>query len=261
VRARAHTLILLPYIRAYRQREWVGEACARSGRLHTARIVNGDVCAFARVYIYSRGGASIARSTAMNDDRSEDDPIMDLWYSSWEQQCVEAIESEPDCESQLHNAKELYSQQMWMSFQTTASAIAQLYKGICLCFCDVTASRIFARYRLSFILSFPPSFRLFENVRDSPLRSSDHDRAMSLGNVVWVPFRVTSILSRCYKERIAQPCLSRRSRLIFNRSLDPRSFRLVQSRLTFPFFFSRSHIRYLLMGAFPNGRWHSHVVV
>ncbi|XP_011329848.1 UPF0472 protein C16orf72 homolog isoform X2 [Ooceraea biroi] len=64
----------------------------------------------------------------MNDDRSEDDSIMDLWYSNWEQQCVEAIESEPDYESQLHNEKELYSQQMWTSFQTTASAIAQLYK-------------------------------------------------------------------------------------------------------------------------------------
>lgn len=65
----------------------------------------------------------------MSDDRSEDDPIMDLWYSNWEQQCVEALESEPDYESQLHNEKELYSQQMWTKFQTTASAIAQLYKG------------------------------------------------------------------------------------------------------------------------------------
>ncbi|EFN63563.1 UPF0472 protein C16orf72-like protein [Camponotus japonicus] len=64
----------------------------------------------------------------MSDDRSEDDPIMDLWYSNWEQQCVEALESEPDYENQLHNEKELYSQQMWTKFQTTASAIAQLYK-------------------------------------------------------------------------------------------------------------------------------------
>lgn len=65
----------------------------------------------------------------MSDDRSEDDPIMDLWYSNWEQQFVEALESEPDYESQLHNEKEIYSQQMWTKFQTTASAIAQLYKG------------------------------------------------------------------------------------------------------------------------------------
>ena len=65
----------------------------------------------------------------MSDDRSDDDPIMDLWYSNWEQQCVGAIEAEPDYESQLHNEKEIYSQQIWSGFQTTASAIAQLYKG------------------------------------------------------------------------------------------------------------------------------------
>ncbi|XP_033323867.1 HUWE1-associated protein modifying stress responses isoform X2 [Megalopta genalis] len=65
---------------------------------------------------------------AMSEDRNEDDPIMDLWYSNWEQQCVEALEAEPDYETQLHSEKELYTQQMWTSFQTTASAIAQLYK-------------------------------------------------------------------------------------------------------------------------------------
>lgn len=65
----------------------------------------------------------------MSDERSDDDPIMDLWYSNWEQQCVEAIEAEPDYENQLHNEKELYSQQIWTGFQTTASAIAQLYRG------------------------------------------------------------------------------------------------------------------------------------
>ncbi|XP_011498307.1 PREDICTED: UPF0472 protein C16orf72 homolog [Ceratosolen solmsi marchali] len=64
----------------------------------------------------------------MSEDRSDEDSIMDLWYSNWEQQCVEAIEAEPDYESQLQGEKELYSQQIWSSFQTTATAIAQLYK-------------------------------------------------------------------------------------------------------------------------------------
>ncbi|KAH0540416.1 UPF0472 protein C16orf72 homolog [Cotesia glomerata] len=64
----------------------------------------------------------------MSDDRSDEDQIMDLWYSNWEQQCIATIESEPDYESQLHNEKEIYSQQIWTGFQTTASAIAQLYK-------------------------------------------------------------------------------------------------------------------------------------
>lgn len=65
----------------------------------------------------------------MSEDRSDEDPIMDLWYSNWEQQCVEALETEPDYENQLHNEKEIFSQQIWTGFQTTASAIAQLYKG------------------------------------------------------------------------------------------------------------------------------------
>ena len=72
---------------------------------------------------------SLEDGKPMNEDRSEEDPLMDLWYSNWEEQCVEALETEPDYETQLHNEKELYSQQMWTSFQTTASAIAQLYKG------------------------------------------------------------------------------------------------------------------------------------
>lgn len=87
----------------------------------------------------------------MSDDRSEDDPIMDLWYSNWEQQCVEALESEPDYENQLHNEKEIYSQQMWTKFQTTASAIAQLYKGDP----DVPTARAGAP-SLVLSFSFPP---------------------------------------------------------------------------------------------------------
>ncbi|OXU29840.1 hypothetical protein TSAR_010368 [Trichomalopsis sarcophagae] len=65
----------------------------------------------------------------MSEDRSDEDSIMDLWYSNWEQQCVEGIQAEPDYEGQLQGEKELYSQQIWSSFQTTATAIAQLYKG------------------------------------------------------------------------------------------------------------------------------------
>lgn len=65
----------------------------------------------------------------MSDDRIDEDPIMDLWYSNWEQQCIEAIEAEPDYERQMHAEKERLSQQLWTDFQTTASSIAQLYKG------------------------------------------------------------------------------------------------------------------------------------
>ena len=92
----------------------------------SVRVVNA--CGWARrVELIIR----VSRTTEprMSEDRSDEDPLMDLWYSNWEQQSVEALETEPDYEIQLHNEKELYSQQMWTSFQTTASAIAQLYKG------------------------------------------------------------------------------------------------------------------------------------
>lgn len=64
----------------------------------------------------------------MSEDR-EEDSLMDFWYTSWEQQCLAAIEEQPDYETQLHNQKEIFTQEIWSGFQTTASAIAQLYKG------------------------------------------------------------------------------------------------------------------------------------
>ena len=65
----------------------------------------------------------------MNEEKSDDDSIMDLWSSTWEQQCVQAIETGTDFETQLHSEREFYSQLLWANFQTTATAIAQLYKG------------------------------------------------------------------------------------------------------------------------------------
>lgn len=74
----------------------------------------------------------------MNEDRDkEDDPIVDFWIANWEQQCVQHLESEPDYEGQLQSERDLAHQKVWFSFQNTATAIAQLYKGensfICKC--------------------------------------------------------------------------------------------------------------------------------
>ncbi|XP_014207945.1 UPF0472 protein C16orf72 homolog [Copidosoma floridanum] len=60
----------------------------------------------------------------MSEDKSDED----FWVSNFEQQYVDTISAEPDYENQLHNEKELYCQQIWSNFQTTATAIAQLYK-------------------------------------------------------------------------------------------------------------------------------------
>lgn len=55
---------------------------------------------------------------------------MDLWLANWEQQCAEHLESEPDCEGQLHAERDRAIHNNWLLFQNTATSIAQLYKGI-----------------------------------------------------------------------------------------------------------------------------------
>lgn len=66
----------------------------------------------------------------MNEDRDrDDDSIVDFWIANWEEQCVEHLESEPDYEGQLQSERDLAHQKVWFSFQNTATAIAQLYKG------------------------------------------------------------------------------------------------------------------------------------
>ena len=56
--------------------------------------------------------------------------IMSEDWDEWEEQCVASIEAEPDFEQQFYNSKEHYTHQIWAEFHATASAIAQLYKGV-----------------------------------------------------------------------------------------------------------------------------------
>lgn len=67
----------------------------------------------------------------MSEDRDrEDDPLVDIWATNYEQQCLQQIESEPDFEVQLQSERDLANQKVWYMFQNTATSIAQLYKGI-----------------------------------------------------------------------------------------------------------------------------------
>jgi hypothetical protein len=67
----------------------------------------------------------------MSEDRErEDDPLMDIWATNYEQQCLQQVESEPDYEEQLQNERDLANQKVWYMFQNTATSIAQLYKGM-----------------------------------------------------------------------------------------------------------------------------------
>jgi len=58
----------------------------------------------------------------------EEDPVRDHWITKWEEQCIEELESEPDLQQQIQSDKDLAAQKLWMLFQNTATAIAQMYK-------------------------------------------------------------------------------------------------------------------------------------
>uniref|UniRef100_A0A1B6C174 Uncharacterized protein n=1 Tax=Clastoptera arizonana TaxID=38151 RepID=A0A1B6C174_9HEMI len=65
----------------------------------------------------------------MNSDRDRDEEsLTDVWFTNWEQQCIQHLESEPDYEGQLHNDRDLTTQKAWCNFQNTATSIAQLYR-------------------------------------------------------------------------------------------------------------------------------------
>ncbi|XP_022200928.1 UPF0472 protein C16orf72 homolog [Nilaparvata lugens] len=65
----------------------------------------------------------------MNDDRERDeDSLSDVWFTNWEQQCMQHLDSEPEYEGQLNSERDLSTQKAWYSFQNAAASIAQLYK-------------------------------------------------------------------------------------------------------------------------------------
>ncbi|XP_066153248.1 HUWE1-associated protein modifying stress responses [Euwallacea fornicatus] len=52
----------------------------------------------------------------------------ECWLSNWEQQCSDAIETQPDYDQNLAQENELFQRKVWTSFQDSATAIAQLYR-------------------------------------------------------------------------------------------------------------------------------------
>uniref|UniRef100_A0ABD2XM20 Uncharacterized protein n=1 Tax=Trichogramma kaykai TaxID=54128 RepID=A0ABD2XM20_9HYME len=103
-------------------------AATASFVIHTHRQQSSSSC-------FSRRRARIRAMN--NEERSDEEALVDMWYSQWEEQSVQSIESEPDYETQLHNEREYYTGQLWATFQTSATAISQLYKAKT-CFTDRT---------------------------------------------------------------------------------------------------------------------------
>lgn len=66
-------------------------------------------------------------------EREEDnhgDLSPDNWLNSFEEECIEELHSETNMEEALEKQQELAEQKLWLQFQNSATAIAQLYKGI-----------------------------------------------------------------------------------------------------------------------------------
>ncbi|XP_002740426.1 HUWE1-associated protein modifying stress responses-like [Saccoglossus kowalevskii] len=70
----------------------------------------------------------------MSDQKDrQDDSVGDLWVSNWEQQCLEQLENEANYDERLLADREDSTQKLWLSFQNSATAVAQLYKDRASC--------------------------------------------------------------------------------------------------------------------------------
>ena len=50
-------------------------------------------------------------------------------FSPLEEECIDLIESIPDSDAELEEERSLYEHKLWTTFQNSALAISQLYKG------------------------------------------------------------------------------------------------------------------------------------
>ncbi|XP_056634277.1 HUWE1-associated protein modifying stress responses [Diorhabda carinulata] len=59
----------------------------------------------------------------MNGESGEDN-----WLTSWEQQCADSLEEQPNFEQNLISETNNFQTKIWSSFQDSAAAVAQLYR-------------------------------------------------------------------------------------------------------------------------------------
>ncbi|XP_039255937.2 HUWE1-associated protein modifying stress responses-like [Styela clava] len=60
--------------------------------------------------------------------RKEQEHVPGNWFSTWEEQLLVEADNDPSFEAQFNNYQRHTDQRLWISFQNTASSIAQLYK-------------------------------------------------------------------------------------------------------------------------------------
>lgn len=59
----------------------------------------------------------------------EQDQQPENWLGAFELECLDHLQSEPNLEEKLLCEKDLAEQHLFVNFQNSATAIAQLYKG------------------------------------------------------------------------------------------------------------------------------------
>lgn len=64
----------------------------------------------------------------MNQEEGQDEDQQPNWLGNFEAECHDELDSEPNMEERLHSERELAIQHLWLMFQNSATAIAQLYK-------------------------------------------------------------------------------------------------------------------------------------
>lgn len=93
----------------------------------TRTIAERFVCGAAKTQ-KGRSGDSIAVCInigwKMNGENDEE-----TWLTNWEKQCTNAIQEQPDYEQQLMAECDSSHTRIWNSFQDSATAVAQLYRG------------------------------------------------------------------------------------------------------------------------------------
>lgn len=70
----------------------------------------------------------------MNQEEDNDSELPpEHWFSNFEDECFDELETQGRVEPRLQAAEEHTAQQLWLSFQHTSTAIAQLYnyRGNC----------------------------------------------------------------------------------------------------------------------------------
>ena len=63
------------------------------------------------------------------EDQDQDQQPED-WLGAYEEDDIDELQQEPNLEEKLLSEKDLAEQHLFLTFQNSATAIAQLYKGI-----------------------------------------------------------------------------------------------------------------------------------